>query len=450
MNKMFKYMSVAVLGVLSLAACSPDDYSSPNGKNVPVAANYADNVEITVDQDANTAYFTFKASQGVSPVWIIDGSQYSGDFTAKKYQRKAGDYTVELQVKNSNGISEDKVPFTYTIEHTRMNGFAGFDVESSDNLFKTATLTQASGYYAPGWSQIADPTVTHGNGNDFTVQLPLATTDRWQAQVPFETTVSTVADPDVTYDFSVVLTSNKDFTAMVKFTNPNDDNDFYFAEEQALTAGEPVCLYLTELPSRSINNLKLFFDFGGCPDATEVSVENLVFIEHSKNEIVAPEKGEPEPVWREDENLWFTANPTQAAGYYAPGWAQIADPTVTVDGGVITINLPSATFERWQAQVPFDTELAVTDTDQEYDFLAIIESNAAFKAMVKLTDATDDNNYLFAKEQDLVEGGETRFVVRQCKLGNPAEKMKLFFDFGGNPNNTEIRITKILLQTHKE
>lgn len=450
MNKILKYTGIALLGMLAFTACSPEDYSSPNGNNIPLAEDYIDNVIINVDQDENTAYFIFEAADGVSPVWIIDGTQYSGDFTAKKYQRKAGDYSVILKVKNANGISEDEVEFLYHIDKTRMNGFGGFDVDSPYNLFNSATVTQAAGYYAPGWSQIADPTVIHGKGNDFTVQLPVATTDRWQAQVPFETTVSTTASQDVTYDFSCILTSNKDFTVMVKFTNPYDDNDFYFAEEQQVKAGEPICFYMTEMPSRSIENLKLFFDFGGCPDATEVSVENLVFIDHAHNDIVAPEKGEPEPVWREGENLWDLANPTLSSCYYAPGWAQIADPNVVIDGGRIEILLPEATFERWQAQVPFDTTLGITDTNQEYDFLAVIESNQTFKAMVKLTDATDDNNFLFAKETQLTAGAETRFFVRQCTLGNAAEKMKLFFDFGGNPTNTDIRITKIILQTHKE
>ena len=450
MKTLLKYTGIALLGIMALTACSPDSFDSPNSGAKPVAANYADNVVVNVNQDENTAYFTFKSAPGVSPVWIIDGSQYSGDFSTKKYQRKAGDYTVELKVKNANGISDDAVPFTYHIDKTRMNGFGGFDVDSPYNLFNSATVTQASGFYAPGWAKIDDPTVIKGKGNDFTVQLPFGTTDRWQAQVPFETTVSTTASDDVTYDFSCILTSNKDFKVMVKFTNPNDDNDFYFAEEQEVKAGEPVCFYMTELPSRDIENLKLFFDFGGCPDATEVSVENLVFIDHSKNEIEAPSKDVDEPVWREGENLWDTANPTLASCYYAPNWSPIADPTVIIDGGVISITLPQATFERWQAQVPFSTTLGITDVNQEYDFLAVIESNTSFKAMVKLTDANDDNNFFFANEKELIAGGETRVVARQCKLDNAAESLKLFFDFGGCPNNTEIRITKIILQTHKE
>ena len=144
MKKIFKYMGGVVLSVFALTACSPDDYASPNGNNVPKAADYADNVEINVVQDENTAYFTFKAANGVSPVWIIDGSQYSGDFTAKKYQRKAGDYSVDLMVKNANGVSTDMLTFNYHIDKTRMNGFGGFDAASSDNLFNGATMTQAS------------------------------------------------------------------------------------------------------------------------------------------------------------------------------------------------------------------------------------------------------------------------------------------------------------------
>ena len=452
MNNIFKFVGGVLLGALTLTACSPEDYSSPNGNNVPVAENYKDNVVINVSQDENTAYFTFKSSPGVTPVWIIDGTQYSADFTAKKYQRKAGDYTVDLKVKNANGISEDVVTFKYHIDKTRMNGFGGFDVDSPDNLFKKATIKNVPGYYATGgdWHDPGVPLSISTAGGDVSVTIPVGTEQRWQCQVPFETTVSTKAAAGVTYDFSCILTSNKDFTAMVKFTNPQDDDDFYFAEEQVLKAGEPVCFYMTEMDSRDIQNLKLFFDFGGCPDATEVTVENLVFIEHSKNKIEAPEKEIPEPVWREAENLWATANPTLVPGYYAPGWAQIADPTVTIDGGVITIPLPAATTDRWQAQVPFDTSLGISNVDDEYDFLAVIESNATFKAMVKLTDASHDDNFFFANEKELVAGGETRFVVRQCKLPKPAEKMKLFFDFGGNPTNTEIRITKIILQTHKE
>lgn len=452
MNKIFKLIGCAALGAITFVSCSPDDQSSPNG-DIPEAAIYEDNVTVTVDQETNTAYFNFKSSAGVSPVWIIDGNYAGGDFTTKKYYRKAGTYTVECKVKNANGVSDGSIVKTFTINKTVMNGFGGFDAASDKNLFKNATVTQAAGYYAPGWSQIADPAVSM-SGNDFTVTLPAATTEQWQCQVPFETNISTVASDD-TYDFSVILTSTKDHPGVtIKFTNPNDDNDFYFAEKQALKAGEPICFYMTGMPSRSIDNLKLFFDFGGNDENTEVVVENITFMKSSDNDIEAPEKGEPEPVWvdvNSNDNLWKTANPQQIAGYYAPGWSQIADPNVTVSDGKITIKLPEATFERWQAQVPFQLDLAIDDVDEEYDFLAVIESNNEFKPMIKLTDAEDDDNFFFADDsKSLVAGGELRFFQTKVKLPRPCSSMKLFFDFGGNPANTEITISNIILQKHRE
>lgn len=452
MNKIFKFIGCVALGTLTLASCSPEEYSSPNG-NIPLASDYESNVTVTVDQETNYAYFNFESSPGVTPVWIIDGVSYNGDFSAKKYYRKAGDYTVQCKVKNANGISDGAIERTFTIDKTIMNGFGGFDAKSDKNLFKTATITQAECFYAPGWVRIADPPVSM-SGSDFTVTLPEATTVQWQAQVPFETNISTVADND-TYDFSVILTATKDHPGVtIKFTNPNDDNDFYFAEKQALKAGEPVCFYMTGMPSRNMENLKLVFDFGGNAAGTEVVVENLVFIKSSDNEISAPEKTEPEPVWvdyNSSDNLWNTANPQQIACHYAPNWIKIADPSVTVSDGKIMIKLPEATFERWQAQVPFLLDLAIDDVDAEYDFLAVIESNSKFKPMVKLTDASDDDNYFFADDsQELVEGGELRFFKKKVKLPNPCSQMKLFFDFGGNPANTEITISNIILQKHRE
>lgn len=451
MKKIFSLISGVALMAFALVSCSPDDFTSPNGV-LPNVSDYEDNFEVTVDQETNYAYFTFKSAPGISPVWIIDGKTWNGDFKAKKYYRKAGDYTVECKVKNANGISDGSVTKTFHVDKTKMSGFGGFDAESDKNLFKHATFTQASGHYAPGWSKIADPTASIKELG-FSVMLPIATTEQWQAQVPFETNISTVAD-DETYDFSVIMTSSADHPAgvTVKFTNPNDDNDFYFAERVPLKAGEPYCFYMTKMPSRNIENLKLFFDFGGNAENCEFEIENLCFIKTSDNEIVAPEKGEPEPVWVEGGNLWESANPTLGSLFYKTGedWhdpEQSLD--VKVDGEDIYVNIPVGTVARWQCQVPFETSIGA-EAGVEYDFLAVVESNASFKAMFKLVDAGDDNNFFFADEEPLTAGGETRVVKRQVTIPTSCDKLKLFFDFGGCPENTEIHISKIILQKHQE
>lgn len=450
MKKIFSLISGVALMAFALVSCSPDDFTSPNGV-LPNVSDYEDNFEVTVDQETNYAYFTFKSAPGISPVWIIDGKTWNGDFKAKKYYRKAGDYTVECKVKNANGISDGSVTKTFHVDKTKMNGFGGFDSESDKNLFKNATITQVAGFYAPGWSKIADPTV-NVKELGFSVVLPVATTEQWQAQVPFETNVSTVADEE-TYDFSVILTSSADHPGVtVKFTNPNDDNDFYFAERVPLKAGEPYCFYMTKMPSRNIENLKLFFDFGGNAENCEFEIENLCFIKTSDNEIVAPEKGEPEPVWvdiNSDANLWNKANATLNHWFYAPGWSEITPPELKSDGKTFSFTLPEGTSDRWQAQLHLDTNLAI-ESGKEYDFLAVIESSTAFKAHVKLTDVNDDNNFLFDEDVALAAGGETRFFVTKKVIPAGCEKVKLVLDFGSNPPQTEITIKDIILQEHKE
>ena len=76
--------------------------------------------------------------------------------------------------------------------------FTGFDANSNFNLWKDITPTMEF-WYAPGWSQIADPGFKD-DGNDYTITLPEATTDQWQAQVKFHTDLTTNAATN--YDFS--------------------------------------------------------------------------------------------------------------------------------------------------------------------------------------------------------------------------------------------------------
>ncbi len=457
MNKIFKYIGCAALCSATLVACTPDEFDSPNGGARLKAADYAGNVEISVDQSTNNAYFTFRPAAGVTPVWLIDGVQYNSDFTCKKYQRKAGKYDLGFMVKNANGLSVDTVWFDYTMDKTIMNGFAGFDVDYEHNLWKTATTNGYCNYYNPdpNWgNEITEGFSVTKSKNDFILSLPYASYQQWQAQFFVDTDINTVETS--TYDFSVILTSTTDHNNVTVKVAEKDGGYMPFLKEHVtLKAGEPLCIYGSDLPgATTANGIQLVFDFGGNADNTEITIENIVFKDHQYDDGTVVPADDPEPVWvdvNSSDNLWNVANPRQIEGYYAPGWAQIPDPSVVVSDGKIMIKLPEATFERWQAQVPFLLDLAIDDVNAEYDFLAVIESNTSFRPMVKLTDATNDNNFFFADDsQALVEGGELRFIQSKVKLSNPCEAMKLFFDFGGNPANTEITISNIILQKHKE
>ena len=210
MKKIYKQISGALLMltlILNITACSPESFTSPNEAGIPVVSDYEDCIRIDVNQETNYVTFSFQGQKGVMPIWIIDGKNYSSSFNMTKYYRKAGDYSVEVKIANSNGVSDRAITRNFHIDKTIMTGFGGFDPESNFNIWRTATISEPTFWYAPGWSQIADPAYSLVNGT-YTVTLPEATSETWQAQMPIKTNIAT--DAGKNYDFSVILTSTID------------------------------------------------------------------------------------------------------------------------------------------------------------------------------------------------------------------------------------------------
>ena len=155
-----------------------------------------------------------------------------------------------------------------------------YDYNSEMNLWRT--LVDATGnyttsfYYAPGWAQISDPGFSMTDGV-YTIDLPVATFDTWQAQVHIISTIPGEADVD--YDFSCKLTSNTNIgNVTVKLTDVNSDGNYFFAEGVKLNAYEELQV---KFPKRKLTEgaasaLKLVLDFGGNPDDTQVTVREIV------------------------------------------------------------------------------------------------------------------------------------------------------------------------------
>lgn len=462
-----KYFFVAMMACLApalLSSCSEDDVYNVDINGVPEAAAYVDNVIINVDQSTNTAYFEF-TGKGVYPVWIVDGKSYSSTMAFSKFYRKAGEYSVEVKVGNANGISTGTINKKFTIDKTQMNGFGGFVYESDFNLWTKATKQINSYYYAPGWSQIADPATTF-DGDTFTLTLPEATTDQWQAQMHVGTNISLPQGEH--YDGSVIFTASQDINNVTMKIHPDGDDDdshsFFCNQKINLTAGEPQAFFFSDLEAAvDMNNLVYTFDFGGNPAGIEIIIENIVLKKHSDDDgTILPEiPTEAEPVWvdaNSADNLWHGIDFTMGY-YYAPGWSQIADPGFSDNGdGSYTFTLPTAAPERWQAQCHFDTNISIADPNEEYDFMCLIESNVDIPAvMFKLVEADEgetkhDNNYYFADEMAIPAGVQTKFWRTKMKPneGTAPHALNLFFDFGTCPDNTEVKISKIILQKHHD
>ena len=149
------------------------------------------------------------------------------------------------------------------------------------NKWLNKNLLSMSYYYAPGWSQIADPGFVD-NGDNYVITLPEATADQWQAQVAFHTDMTSSAAK--TYDFQVVLNSTLDHPGvtikLVLSGGGDNDNIYYFADRHPLTAYEDYVYRMENMPGIDMDKISLFFDFGGNAAGTEVTVSNVLFQEH--------------------------------------------------------------------------------------------------------------------------------------------------------------------------
>lgn len=329
--------------------------------------------------------------------------------------------------------------------------FDGFDPDSEFNMFKGCTFTN-SFYYAPGWGQIADPTIT-ADGNSYTVSLPTATNETWQAQVMFHTDMTTAATSN--YDFSCKLMSTTDHNNVtVKLTKEGDDDTYYFEETIKLKAYEEYVFYKSDMPGIDMDAVKIVFDFGGNAENTEVTISDIVLKDHANDDgTVVPSEDEDKTVYTYDSenNLWkVNVDDTDAyttSFYYAPGWAQIADPGFEKDGGNYTITLPTATAERWQAQVKIITNIPA-EAETPYDFSCTLMSDKELKgATIKLTDSASDDNYLFEERVDLAAYEEYVFKMPASVMTKGAAgALALVLDFGGCQENTKVVVNNIILQ----
>ena len=453
-------MAYALLGGLMLGACSAEEFSGANGE-LPDIVDYADKFNVAVDQETNTAKFSFEGASGVTPVWVIDGA-YSSEFNLSKYYRKKGTYDVECFVKNRNGISKESVRKLFSIEKTKMNGFAGFVEDSEFNLFKRITFPEkpSAGYYAPGWTQIADPVCSYSKGC-YTLKLPKATTERWQAQVPFKNLgISTSADKH--YDFSCIITSAKGHNAVkVKLCDSGEggDNIILFDSKDAntkLEAGEPKCIYGSDLEGKDINNLKIVFDFGGNAADDEIMIESLVLKDHANDDgTVVPVELKVPFDYNTAGNLWKAVDEAQSfvnTNWFGDaGWGAIdCSPVITHKGSKHTIVIPVETpAEQWHAQWALTEAPISIKMGQKVDFSCKVTTTAKLPlATFKLCDTGNDDSYLFA---DMYQNVNGEYVVRyddatiQGSKAGDMEKVKFVMDFAGAPVDAEITVSDIVL-----
>ena len=344
--------------------------------------------------------------------------------------------------------------------------FEGFDPNSDFNMWKGITPVM-SFYYNPdpGWGN--DQTATfeslfNGGDNNYTVTIPEACYDRWQAQVHFHTDLNISAASH--YDFSAIFSSDVDINGVtVKLTNEADADAIIDVDNVDLKAGEDYVFWKSDIPGLDLSQVKLVLDFGRAAGPTVVNVRNIVLKDHANDDgTKLPEDnpgGDDEPDATMDwdyeggSNLWKAVDDGSlfdTFGYYFAddGWSPIDFSEATHSGDVYEITLPEGLGgSQWQGQFHIDTKLTASAA-KSYNFYLVMEAdNDCPQVTFKLTDAGDSN--FFIEERNDVKA-DVPFVLKRegvtLKDGADASAIRLFFDFGGSPAGTHIKISKIYFE----
>ncbi|MBQ6917765.1 MAG: hypothetical protein IJQ64_08200 [Prevotella sp.] len=337
----------------------------------------------------------------------------------------------------------------------------GFDASSDFNLWKGIT-PNATFYFNPGWAseRTGEMEAAYvGGNNDYTVTVPDACADRWQAQFHLHTDLNINAATN--YDFSVIFNADKDIDGVtVKLTDEADADAIIDVDNVSLKAGQDVVFWKSDLAGKDLSKVKLVFDFGHATEATKINISNVVLKDHANDDGTIVSGGGDNPDtptmdwdYESGANLWKAVDDGtlfDAFGYYFAddGWGGISYSEATHSGDAYEITLPEGLGgSQWQGQFHIDTKLTASAA-KAYNFYMVLEAdNDCPGVTIKLTDA-GDTNYFCEGRHDVKADEPFIFKLEGATLkeGKDADAIRLFFDFGGSPGGTNIKISKIYFE----
>lgn len=318
-----------------------------------------------------------------------------------------------------------------------------WNYDAASNLWKSVdtgdSFISVTPWFAnDGWGQIANPEWKH-EGDSWQITMPEGLgSQQWQGQFPIHTTLS--ASKNKRYNFYCVVEADNDIPGMtIKFTENGDDNNFFFADRHQISA-DKAYIYKAEnvaLPTQDAQKLSLFLDFGGTPAGTVVKVSKIYFEEALS--------------YDDDANMWKAVDSGDAFTAVTPwfandGWGQIADPVWSHNGNIWELDIPDGIgTQQWQGQFPIKTTLSASMAST-YTFSCTVEADNDMPGVtIKLTDGSDDNNFFCADRHAITADKPFVYKITGAKLPVcDASSLSLFFDFGGTPAGTHVKISNII------
>ena len=328
-----------------------------------------------------------------------------------------------------------------------------FNFNDAGNMLQNATW-EIFRYYAHGdsWEgyNVEDMTYTHEGNQKFVVTLPYESNQRWQAQFQLQNLGGVSTQAGKTYDFSIKLKANQDLnSATVKLTDAADDTNFYFDEVIALEGDTEYALVKSGMEGKDIAKFHLVFDFGGCKAGTIVEITDMVFKEHSGSEggsAISMNYDDADNLWKAvDDGSMF-----DSYFYYMAdnGWSSISYTEVSHSGNAYELVLPEGLGgSQWQGQFAICTKLKAS-ASKKYNFQLVMETDQDCpQVTIKLTDS-GDTNFFCEGRHDIPADEPFVFTLEGATLkeGTDASAIRLFFDFGGSPAGTNVKISKIIFK----
>lgn len=320
-----------------------------------------------------------------------------------------------------------------------------WDVNAASNLWGAVNsgdlFDKITCWFADGnWGQIADPKYTYENGVvELTVPDGIGGS-QWQGQFTINTKLPMSGTKK--YNFFCVLEADNDINgATIKLTQADNDDNFVCADQHNVVADKP---YIYKLEGASMTKgedasaVKLIFDFGPAPAGTKVKISNIYLEE-------ALSYDDEANIWKSVDNgelfdkitCWFADD----------NWQQIADPKYTYENGVIVLDIPEGIGgSQWQGQFTINTKVGMAMADKYTFQCTLVADNDCPGVTIKLTQDSDDNNFLTADRHALTADKPFTFKLTGAQLPlADAGAMKLIFDFGGTPAGTNVKISNIIL-----
>lgn len=442
------------MAVAIFSACSEETFDGVDRSQLP----NVDDIDAVIEVDQETNQVTMRLNNtGVYPVWkvytkanpVISTNQVYKDIVVNQ-----GDYQVEVQMGNRNGVCEGVKTYTFHIENTKVD-FSPYMRRLTDNASKTWHIDgDTKGHLGCGpsgtdglewWN--ADPNNKAEYGVYDNLMIFTDNGGVKEGEYTFDTSATGTIYVNTGITEEPYGSSNTgdglDYLAPAQTQNTTFE---FVPEGSDLYLVFPAGTLMGYLPNiQALNNPKFKVN---SITAKEIQLTN------DNGEIawhyILAVPGEKVPVFEgfkydSEFNLWKNANIEIASTFFADAnWGGIDQPEVDLTDNKISLHTPAALGgTQWQGQVHVKTDI-VLSANTNYDFSIWVNAPADSKITVKPHPDGDDNTYLYADVVSFTADGSCFYLSDVPGFDGT---LVLTLDFAGNPD-MDFEISKIVIKDH--